>query len=40
MVSALAGANNVAHHNCFSDMDPGILDGSWMNFLFQDDAAH
>ena len=34
------GVNNVAHHNCFSDMDPGVLDGSWMNFLFQDDAAH
>jgi hypothetical protein len=29
------GANNSAHHNCFSDMDPGVLDGSWMNFLFQ-----
>jgi len=34
------GAFNSAHHNCFSDMDPGVLDGSWMNFLFQDDAAH
>lgn len=34
------GVNNTAHHNCFSDMDPGILDGSWMNFLFQDDASH
>lgn len=28
------------HHNCFSDLDPGLLDGSWMNFLFQDDASH
>jgi hypothetical protein len=34
------GAWNTAHHNCFSDMDPGIPDGSWMNFLFQDDASH
>eukprot|EP00040_Diaphanoeca_grandis_P033815 m.207986 g.207986 ORF g.207986 m.207986 type:complete len:1066 (+) comp32998_c0_seq1:2-3199(+) len=34
------GAFNTAHHNCFSDMDPGVLDGSWMNFLFQDDASH
>ena len=34
------GVNNTAHHNCISDMDPGNLDGSWMNFLFQDDASH
>ena len=26
--------------NCFSDMDPGLLEGGWLNFLFQDDAAH
>ena len=29
------GAFNSAHHNCFSDMDPGIPFGGWMNFLFQ-----
>lgn len=34
------GPFNTAHHNCFSDMDPGILKGGWLNFLFQDDAAH
>jgi hypothetical protein len=34
------GAWNTAHHNCFSDMDPGLLGGGWLNFLFQDDAAH
>lgn len=34
------GAWNTAHHNCFSDMDPGVLDGSWMNFLFQDDGSN
>ena len=34
------GAFNTAHHNCFSDMDPGLLEGGWLNFLFQDDAAH
>ena len=34
------GAFNSAHHNCFTDMDPGILAGGWLNFLFQDDAAH
>eukprot|EP00937_MAST-01D_sp_MAST-1D-sp2_P000988 g988.t1 len=34
------GAWNTAHHNCFSDMDPGVPNGSWMNYLFQDDAAH
>ena len=34
------GVSNTAHHNCFSDMDSSILDGGWMNFLFQDDAAH
>lgn len=28
------GAFNSAHHNCFSDMDPGILRGGWLNFLF------
>ena len=21
-------------------MDPGLLQGGWLNFLFQDDAAH
>ena len=35
-----SGVNNTAHHNCFSDMDPGIPEGAWMNFLFQDDASH
>ena len=34
------GAWNTAHHNCFSDMDPGIPEGAWMNFLFQDDFAN
>eukprot|EP01049_Picozoa_sp_SAG25_P007390 SAG25_NODE_600_length_6634_cov_5.554093_5_plen_267_part_00 len=34
------GAWNTAHHNCFSDMDPGIPEGGWMNFLFQDDFAN
>jgi hypothetical protein len=29
------GAWNTAHHNCFSDMDPGMPEGAWMNFLFQ-----
>jgi hypothetical protein len=29
------GAFNTAHHNCFSDMDPGILEGGWLNYLFQ-----
>ena len=30
------GAFNTAHHNCLSDMDPGLLTGDWMNFFFQD----
>ena len=34
------GVNNSVHHNCVADMDPGNLDGSWMNFMFQDDASH
>ena len=34
------GPFNTAHHNCFSDLDPGILKGGWLNYLFQDDAAH
>eukprot|EP01048_Picozoa_sp_COSAG05_P006790 COSAG05_NODE_458_length_9621_cov_5.309914_2_plen_897_part_00 len=34
------GAWNTAHHNCLSDMDPGILSGDWMNFFFMDDAVH
>ena len=34
------GAWNTAHQNCFSDMDPGIPTGAWLNFLFQDDFAN
>jgi hypothetical protein len=34
------GAGNVFHTNAVSDCDSGGVDGSWMNFLFQDDASH
>eukprot|EP00054_Salpingoeca_dolichothecata_P010827 m.60181 g.60181 ORF g.60181 m.60181 type:complete len:974 (+) comp19167_c0_seq2:54-2975(+) len=34
------GANNTITMNAFSDMDSGAMDGSWMNFLFADDASH
>ena len=34
------GAPNVVHTNSVSDCDSGGVDGSWMNFLFQDDASH
>jgi hypothetical protein len=31
-----AGVRNVVHSNAVSDCDSGGVDGSWMNFLFQD----
>ena len=34
------GAHNVVHTNSLSDCDSGCVDGSWMNFLYQDDASH
>ena len=34
------GIGNVFHTNSVSDCDSGGVDGSWMNFLFQDDASH
>jgi hypothetical protein len=34
------GVGNVVHTNAVSDADSGGVDGSWMNFLFQDDASH
>ena len=34
------GVGNVVHSNAVSDCDSGGVDGSWMNFLFQDDASH
>ena len=34
------GRGNVLHSNAVSDCDSGGVDGSWMNFLFQDDASH
>jgi hypothetical protein len=34
------GVGNVFHTNSVSDCDSGGVDGSWMNFLFQDDASH
>lgn len=37
---AYVGVNNSAHTNCFHDLDQGNLDGSYMNFLFQDDGSH
>ena len=37
---AYVGRNNTAHTNCFSDLDTGLLDGSYLNFLFQDDGSH
>ena len=33
------GADNTFHTNSVSDCDSGGVDGSWMNFLFQDDAS-
>jgi hypothetical protein len=27
------GVGNTAHHNCFSDLDPGILKGGWLYVL-------
>ena len=33
------GAGNTFHTNSVSDCDSGGVDGSWMNFLFQDDAS-
>ena len=34
------GVRNVFHTNAVSDCDSGGVDGSWMNFLFQDDASN
>jgi hypothetical protein len=34
------GVRNVVHSNAISDCDSGGVDGSWMNFLFQDDASN
>ena len=34
------GVGNVVHTNAISDCDSGGVDGSWMNFLFQDDSSH
>lgn len=34
------GVGNVFHTNALSDCDSGGIDGSWMNFLFQDDASN
>ena len=34
------GVNNTWHTNALSDMDSGGADGSWMNFMFSDDASH
>lgn len=34
------GVGNIFHTNAISDCDSGGVDGSWMNFLFQDDASH
>ena len=34
------GVNNTFHTNALSDMDSGGVDGSWMNFMFSDDASH
>ena len=34
------GVGNTFHTNSVSDCDSGGVDGSWMNFLFQDDASH
>lgn len=34
------GVGNNYHTNAISDCDSGGVDGSWMNFLFQDDASH
>jgi hypothetical protein len=33
------GSGNTYHTNSISDCDSGGVDGSWMNFMFQDDAS-
>ncbi len=33
------GSGNTYHTNAVSDCDSGGVDGSWMNFMFQDDAS-